>query len=122
MGREFSRVERVGSQIQRELASLIREELRDPRLGMVTVQAVRVSRDLAHGKVFFTVLGSDRDAGETRQILNDAAPYLRRLLGRRLSIRSIPQLRFVYDESIERGNRLAALIEQAVDADRDESK
>jgi ribosome-binding factor A len=117
MAREFSRTERLGSQLQRELSTLLRNEIKDPRLGMVTVQEVRVVRDLSHAKVFFTVMGGELDTKASARMLNDAAAFLRRELGHLLKIRSVPQLHFVHDESIERGSRLSALIEEAVESD-----
>ena len=117
MVREFSRTDRVGSQIQRELAGLVHDELDDPRLGMVTIQAVKVVRDLSHAKVFFTFLGGTLDSRGTAHILNEAAPYFRHELGRRIKLRSVPELRFVHDESIDRGDRLSSLIDQAIASD-----
>ena len=121
MPREFSRADRVGSEIQRDLAELIRTELRDPRLGMVTVQEVRVARDLAVARVFFTLLGGALSPGDAVALLNHAAGHLRHLLGRQLRMRSIPELRFEFDESVERGMRLSTLIEEAVQADSEKS-
>ncbi len=121
MPREFPRARRVGEQIQRELSVLIREELQDPRLGMVSISAVEVSKDLAHAKVFVTTLGSGEEAQKSIEALTGAAGYLRRLLGQRLVIRSVPQLHFRHDRSLERGAHLSALIDQAVKADRAKS-
>ncbi len=118
MAREFSRTDRVGSQIQRELAQLVRDELRDPRLGMITIQAVKVVRDFSHAKVFFTLIGGDMDIKETTSVLKETAPFFRHELGHRLNIRTLPQLHFVYDDSIEKGAHLSALIEQAVASDK----
>lgn len=115
---EFGREERVGAEIQRELALLIRDEINDPRIGNPTIQEVRVVRDLSRAKVFFTVFDDDR-IKETAQALNKAAAYLRRRLSERLKIRSVPQLQFVYDNSVAEGARLSALIDQAVSHDRD---
>ncbi len=118
MAREFSRTERVGSQMQRELSALVRDELKDPRLGMVTIQEVRVVRDFSHAKVFFTTMGSEGDPQITTQIMNKSAPFLRHELGQRMKLRTIPQLKFVYDESIEQGARLSMVIEEAIEADQ----
>ena len=115
MSTEYSRADRVGSLMQRELAGLIRN-LEGAPPGLVTVQEVRVSRDLAHAKVFFTVLGSDPD--DARRRLQQAGGYLRHELGQRLRLRSVPELRFTYDTSIKEGERLEDLIEAAVAADR----
>ena len=114
---EFGREDRVGATMCRELASLIREQLKDPRVGMVTIQEVRVSRDLSHAKVFFTVLDS-KERKQTEQVLIKAAPFLRRRLADRLPLRSVPELHFVYDKSVAEGMRLSALIEQAIERDQ----
>ncbi|MGD2081659.1 MAG: 30S ribosome-binding factor RbfA [Chromatiales bacterium] len=114
MPREFDRTERVGAQLQRELASLVREQLKDPRLGAITIQEVRVARDLSHAKVYFTILGSG-DTALNAKLLNHSAGFLRHELAGRVKLRSVPALHFVYDESIERGERLASLIDRAVD-------
>ena len=118
MPRDFPRTRRVGEQMQRELAALIRTEIKDPRLGMVTVSAVQVSRDLSHAKVFISVLGDAEAKQLSLQILNKAAGFLRHALGQQMIVRNVPQLHFVYDESIERGSRLSALIDAAVKSDR----
>lgn len=117
MAREFSRSRRVGEQIQRELAELVQRELNDPRLGMVTISAVDVSRDLAVAKVYFTVLDSEHDVEQTHKGLTHAAGFLRRELGHRMKLRMVPELRFFYDSSVEHGSRLTALIDQAISKD-----
>lgn len=120
MAKDYSRTQRVGDQMQRELAVLIQREIKDPRLGLVTITAVEVSRDLSHAKVFVTVMGKD-DPEQVRlnlEILSEAAGYLRMLLGKLMKVRSIPQLHFHYDASIRRGAELSALIERAVAEDR----
>lgn len=111
--REFGREERVGAELQRELALLLREEVRDPRLSQVTIQEVRVVRDLSHARVFFTVMDRDQ-ARKTEKALNKAAGFLRHSLGERVVMRTIPQLRFEYDHSLEDGLRLSSLIDRAV--------
>lgn len=117
MAREFSRTDRVGSQVQRELASIIRNELDDPRLGMLTIQEVRISKDFSHAKVYYTSLGSSLEPVEIQRILKEAAPFLRHELGRKVNMRTTPELRFVHDESVERGEKLSSLIEAAVKSD-----
>ena len=114
MPREFSRSDRVGAQMQRELAVLVRDGLDDPRLGMITIQEVRVVRDFSHAKVFFTVMAGKLGIQETTRVLKEATPWLRHELGRRMKLRSLPLLHFVHDESVEKGEQLSALIEQAV--------
>ena len=118
MPREFSRALRVGDQLQRELSELIRDELRDPRLGMVSISGVEVSRDLAHARVYVTSLEDEAAALQSVEVLNHAAGYLRRLLGQRLVMRTIPRLRFCHDRPLERGAELSALIDRAVKSDR----
>jgi ribosome-binding factor A len=106
---------RIADQIQRELAELIRTELRDPRVGsMVTLTGVEVSRDQSHAKVFFTVLGAESAALEALEGLRHAAGFLRSGIAHRLSTRSVPELHFEHDVSVERGIRLTRLIDEAV--------
>ncbi|MEF3193451.1 MAG: 30S ribosome-binding factor RbfA [Halothiobacillaceae bacterium] len=116
MARHVPRHQRVADQIQRELAQLIRDEVRDTRLGMLTLTAVRVSPDLSHAKVFFTTMDPGQKA-VALEVLNGAAPYLRSLLGRLMRLRITPQLHFVYDESIERGAHMSAIISAALARD-----
>jgi ribosome-binding factor A len=119
MAREYSRRERVGDYLQRELALLIQRELRDPRVGMVSVTAVDVSRDLAHARIYFTLLGCDtaEDAEPAAQVLNGAAGFLRSALARNAPMRTVPRMRFIFDTSVGRGRDLEALIERAAAAD-----
>ena len=115
MPKEFSRTQRVGEQIQRELASILQLDMKDPRLGMVTVSAVEVSRDMSLATVHVTFLGLD-EADEIKQairLLADAAGFLRTELSHRMRLRFTPQLRVRYDESLVRGRRLSSLIDQA---------
>lgn len=114
MPREFNRTRRVAEQIQRELAQLIQMQLKDPRLGMVTVSAVEVSRDFSNAKVFVTVFNKENNPKVALDILQHAAGYLRHELGQVMRLRTIPQLHFHYDESIARGAHLSALIHTAM--------
>ncbi len=120
MAKEYSRTQRVADHLQRELAGLIQHEVRDPRVGMVSITGVNVSRDLGHAKVYLTVLGSDsgEDARDSIEALNKAAGFLRTLLSRDSNMRSVPQLRFYFDASVGRGRHLEDLIRRATDADR----
>lgn len=119
MAKDFSRTRRIGEQMQRELAILIQQEIQDPRLGMVTVSAVEVSRDLAHAKVYITVLDDQQhDIATSLEVLNHAGGFLRHELGRRMTLRTVPALHFVYDESMARGNELSRLIDEAVKSDQ----
>jgi len=122
--RDFDRSERVGAELLRELSVLLRRAVADPRLGGITLQEVRVSRDLGHAKVFFTCFPTDEDHETQARLLNGAlSGFLRRELARGARLRSVPQLRFVHDESVRRGEHLAALIDRAVvdGADDDEA-
>ncbi|MDD9895337.1 MAG: 30S ribosome-binding factor RbfA [Gammaproteobacteria bacterium] len=131
------RVQRVADQIQRELAILIQLEVKDPRVGMVSITGVDVSKDLAYAKVFITVLNTlsdDREVNtstlsepgeldkleieENLKALAKASGFLRTMLAKRLRIRSVPKLEFHYDNSIERGQHLSSLIDDALAADR----
>lgn len=123
MAREFSRARRVGEQIQRELAELIRDEVRDPRVGSVTVSEVQVSRDFAHAKVMVTVLGaSAEDSADAVEALNHAAGFLRSQLARRVRLRQVPALEFRYDETFDRGARLSRLIDEVAPDDPDDDQ
>ena len=121
MPRDFPRTRRVGEQIQRELAALIRDEIDDPRIGMVSISGVEISRDLSHAKVFFSTMvspGEDQDPDVSLRVLQGAAGFLRRLLGQHLDMRHVPQLHFKQDNTLEQGARLSALIDNAVRADK----
>ena len=133
-----SRAQRVGDQIQKELASLIQLEVSDPRIGMVSITGVEVSRDLSHAKVYVTVMNTLSEDASVNQLtlsspgeldrieveeniraLSKASGFLRTMLSKRLRSRSIPKLQFFYDNSIERGQQLSGLIDNALKADRD---
>lgn len=114
MAKDFSRSDRVGQQIQRELPEILRFELKDPRIGLLTITDVEVTRDYSHAKVFFTVLGSDEQKAQTLETLEHAAGFLRNELGKRIKLRTMPLLHFHYDHSVENGMHLSSLIDQAV--------
>lgn len=120
MPKEYSRADRVADAIQRELAQLIRDEMRDPRIGLVNITAVDVSRDMSMAKVYvnFVAPKDDAEATEAIGVFNHAAGFLRTLLSKVLSLRMVPKLRFYYDASGERGQKLSALIDYAVSQDR----
>lgn len=122
--REFDRSERVGAELLRELTVILRS-VKDPRLGEITLQEVRASRDLSHAKVFFTCFAfgdqGDQYRNEQARLLNRTlAGYLRAQLAKGSRRRTVPQLHFVHDESVLSGERLAALIEHAVAEDPSE--
>lgn len=115
----YSRTDRIGEMIQRKLAEIIRLEIKDPRLpNFITISAVEVSRDLGHAKVYFTAFNGD--PVQTTVILNAASSYLRTALTRTISTRTVPQLHFMYDESIEYGERLSRLIDDVNPAKPDD--
>jgi ribosome-binding factor A len=116
--RHSQRAQRVADQIQRELAGLLRDEVKDPRVGRITITKVEVSADLSHAKIFFTHLAGHEHAPHAVQALQHAAGFLRTELSHRLDLYSVPQLHFAYDDSIESGLRLSQLIDEAVAADR----
>lgn len=117
MPRDFPRSRRIAEQIQRELSDILRLELKDPRIGMITVTGVDVSPDYTHAKIFFTLLGGDTEAARTAEVLNRACGFMRSQLAHRLRLRTVPQLQFKFDTSVERGLRLSRLIDDAVAAD-----
>jgi ribosome-binding factor A len=114
MPKEFSRGQRIADQIQRELSDIIRLEIKDPRVLLVTITDVEVSQDNAHAKVFFTVLGEPAQQEAATRALEHAAGFMRSILAKRIKLRTVPQLHFHYDVSIERGMRLSRLIDEAV--------
>ncbi|MFT7006247.1 MAG: ribosome-binding factor A [Colwellia sp.] len=119
MAREYARTDRVGQQIQKEIAIILMREIKDPRLSMTTVSAVEVTRDLAYAKVFVTFFNDNaEDIKASLEVLADAEGYIRSLLGKRLRARIMPHLRFVYDSSMSEGVRMSALVDQAVASDK----
>lgn len=118
------RTQRLADQIQRELASLIRLELKDPRLGIVTVSSVKVSPDMGYADIYVTVMGHslDEKPDESIKVLNAAAGFLRGEVGRAIRTRVTPRLRFHYDEITARGNRMASLINEAVREDQERAR
>jgi ribosome-binding factor A len=118
MKRTSQRAARVADQIQRELAGLIANEVKDPRVGRVTLTHVDVSADMSHATVHFTHLGGKEHASEVLAALARTAGFLRSALSQRFDLYSVPQLHFAYDDSIESGMRLSQLIDDAVAADK----
>lgn len=118
MKRTSQRAHRVGDQIQRELADLLKNEVKDPRVGPVTVTGVEVSGDLSHAIVKFTHLAGRETAQPAADALAHAAGFLRTELSRRLDLYSVPQLHFAYDDSIETCIRMSQLIDEAIAADK----
>jgi ribosome-binding factor A len=108
--KKSGRPQKLGDLIQRELSELVQRELRDPRVGMITITDVDVSPDFSHAKVFFTLL-NQAHLEDAKQGLRRAAGFLRSQLARRIKLYTTPELRFEYDESVERGDRLSRLID-----------
>jgi len=118
MPREFPRARRVEEQLKRLLAELIRREVKDPRVGLITITSAEVSRDLTHAKVFFTPFAGVGDAKAALEALRHASGYLRHQVRNLMRLRVAPELDFHIDDSVERGARLSALIHDAVESDR----
>lgn len=114
MPKNYSRTQRVADQIQRELADLINTEVKDPRIGLITITSVEVTRDYAYAKIFYTTLNNREDIINVDEGLKHASGFLRSQLSSRMKLRIIPQLHFVYDESVERGLYLSRLIDEAI--------
>ena len=112
MKRSQGRPQKLGDLIQRELSDLLQRELRDPRVGMLTITGVDVSPDFSHARVLFTLLQKEK-LDDTLEGLRRSAGFLRSQLARRIKLYTTPELRFEYDESVERGDRLSRLIDQA---------
>jgi ribosome-binding factor A len=119
MSKKPARLQRIESELQRVLADLITREIKDPRVGNVTVTGVDVDSEMATARVLFVPFGSAHDPREVAAGLTRAAGFLRGEVGRRLGLRHAPRLEFAYDESIEKGSRLSELIDRAVRGDRD---
>ena len=115
---EAQRKRRIEAEIQRVLSELIAREVKDPRVGSVTVTAVRVAADMGSARVFFTPFASKHGPEEVRAGLTHAGGYLRGEVGRRLRLRHAPRLEFVFDDTVDRAAHLSSLIERAVQQDR----
>ena len=109
MTKSFTRTDRVSAQLRREVGALVHEAVREHGLPSVSVSDVEVTRDLAHAKVFFTALQSER-AAEALAALKELAPEFRYRLGRMLRMRTVPELHFHYDDSVDRGERIDTLL------------
>ena len=117
MVKDFSRSQRVAEQILRDLADLVRRELKDPRVGFITLTDVEVTPDYAYAKVYFTAMDGDARLPEILKGLQAAKGFLRRELGKRIRIHTLPDLSFHYDSSIDYGSRMSLLIDKVVHED-----
>jgi ribosome-binding factor A len=128
MPKDYPRSRRIAEQIQREMSDIIRLELKDPRVGMITIADVEVTSDHEHARIFFTRLGTSGNLGgaadnaAVTSALEHASGFLRSELAHRMRLRIVPQLHFEYDESVERGVRLSKLIDDAVGNKPDDAK
>lgn len=124
MAKENSRIRRIADQMQRDLSVIIQQEVKDPRLGMVTLNDIKVSKDMSYADIYFTcmVFGESAEAdierSEQEAVLNKASGFLRTILARELKLRVMPLLRFHYDPTLESGARLSGLINEAVRQDK----
>lgn len=113
MHKDTGRTRKIGELLQRELAVMVARELNDPRVTQVTLTAVDVAPDMSHAKIFITHLGGQEQALKALAGLNSAAGFLQRALRDRVILRKVPALRFVYDESVERGDNIERLLARA---------
>lgn len=124
MSREFKRSDRVAQELQKEIAVILQHEVKDPRIGMVTISDVEVSRDLAYAKIFVTFLfDNDQSAIEQgMKGLEKASPYIRSLVGKAMRLRIVPELRFIYDQSLVEGMRMSNLVANVIKNDEAKHK
>lgn len=121
MSNDFKRTDRIAQTIQRSLAQVIQQEISDPRLsGFITLSAAKVSKDLSHAKIYFTVLNDEPELAA--EILKNAAPYMRTHLAKTMKLRTVPQLHFIYDESVEYGKKLSRLIDDVNPVNEDDEQ
>ena len=122
MAREFSRSRRVAQQLQKELAMIVMREIKAKEFGMITINEVDLSRDLSYAKVYFTLLNDEPELiKKAVELLNETAPYIRSLMGSKMQLRIVPELRFYYDKSLSEGIRMASMVTKAVREDKEKS-
>ena len=124
MAKAFNRSSRVGHELQKEIAIILQREIKDPRLGMVTVSGVDISRDLSYAKVFVTFLNDDdpQVIEQGLNVLNDAKGYIRTLIGKAMRLRIIPEIKFFYDESLVKGMQMSSLVSNVIKQDNERHK
>jgi len=111
---QYRRTDRLNEQLRQEITLLVRDEVRDPRVGLATITAVQTSPELDHAKVYFTTLGEDEERKEVLAGLRSAAPFLRRELGKRMHVRRVPELHFEIDRVLEEAQRIERLLSEAL--------
>jgi len=122
MAREFSRSRRVAQQLQKELAMIVMREIKATEFGMITINEVDLSRDLSYAKVYFTLLNDEPELiKKAVEMLNESAPFIRSLMGSKMQLRIVPELRFYYDKSLSEGIRMASMVTKAVREDKEKS-
>ncbi|HEX8692118.1 MAG TPA: 30S ribosome-binding factor RbfA [Longimicrobium sp.] len=114
---QFRRTDRLNEQLKQEISLLVRDEVRDPRVGLATITAVQTSPELDHAKVYFTALGDEKERAEILAGLRSAAPFIRGQLSRRLHIRRVPELHFELDRVLEEAQRIEQLLREALPQD-----
>ncbi|HEX6747175.1 MAG TPA: 30S ribosome-binding factor RbfA [Longimicrobium sp.] len=119
---QYRRTDRLNEQLRQEITLLVRDEVRDPRVGLATITAVQTSPELDHAKVYFTALGEDDEREEVLAGLRSAAPFLRRELGKRMHIRRVPELHFEIDRVLEEAARIERLLHEALPQDASPSE
>jgi len=121
MPREFSRSQRMAEQLRREVAEIIRDEIKDPRLGFISITEVRMSRDLSHAVIYYSAFHAGDNGAQQQQesieILNRATGFIRKEIARRIRARIVPTLKFVIDDSVTRGAAMDELINEAIQSD-----
>ncbi|WCE29166.1 30S ribosome-binding factor RbfA [Vibrio sp. SCSIO 43137] len=123
MSKEFSRTQRVSQQLQKELALILQREVRDSRIGMVTISDVEVSRDLAYAKVFVTFLCVGEQTPESSlAALKEHEAHIRMILGKRIRLRLTPEVRFTYDNTLVEGMRMSNLVSEVISDDKRRAK
>jgi ribosome-binding factor A len=120
MPREFSRSERMAEQLRRELAEIVRDEIKDPRLGFMSFTEVRMSRDLSHAVIYCSFFNAEKEK-ESIDVLNHAVGFIRKEIARRIRARIVPTLKFVVDDSVMRGVAMDKLISKAIKSDKNNS-
>ena len=118
---EYPRSYRVGELIHKHISEILARGLKDPRIGFVTITAVDVSPDLRYARIHYTVIGSDKERRDTATGLEKANAYIRRQLASKLTIRHTPELTFIYDESIEYGDRIDSILKEIIDESENDS-
>ena len=109
---QYKRKDRVGDQIRKEVSQIVQKELKDPGIGFVTITDVELSEDLKNAKIFYSVLGDEKSKLDSRQALDRAVFFIQREIGKRMRLKYTPKMRFIFDNSLEKGARIEKRLEQ----------